>query len=84
MVTKKRIFLECTCFIRNQAKQAAAKSGITLKEWLGRAVIAYASQEDPKLEEQFSRVYAALEGFLDAGGAKDSEHHADGETETDE
>lgn len=66
------------------AKRCAAEAGLTLSEWLGRAVIAYASQEDPKLEEQFARVYAALEGFLDVGGANDSERRSDGETETDE
>lgn len=78
----KKVYIAETTY--SQAKAAAQKAGVTLKEWLGRAVIAYASQEDPKLEEQFSRVYAALEGFLDAGGANDSERRADGETETDE
>lgn len=55
----------------SQAKAAAHKAGIPLKQWLGLATIHYIAQTDPAMERQFAKLYNALDGFArgeDIGG----------------
>ena len=55
----------------SQAKAAAKRAGMTLKQWLGLATIHYIAQTDPAMERQFAKLYNALDGFArgeDIGG----------------